>query len=202
VVAGPRKHQGLAVERRRSYFEFDLDTEVEPIRGMIHAPLRAGAVLHHDALPRGRHPERGQPASQCRRVACLHSRGAVRNTFGGTGGFAQRDRYGRLQWRPSHGLAGGNSGAHHVHHELLARGEPSQRRRHPLERRRQDLDPVRATHRLRACHPRRERVVPVSVERPRPLVDDARQPSASGGAFAGDPAPPACPVAAALAARV
>jgi len=43
VLAGPRKHQGLAVERRRSYFGFDLDTEVEPIRGMIPEPLAAAA---------------------------------------------------------------------------------------------------------------------------------------------------------------
>jgi len=43
VLAGPRKHQGLAVERRRSYFGFDLDTEVEPIRSMIPEPLAAAA---------------------------------------------------------------------------------------------------------------------------------------------------------------
>jgi ATP-dependent helicase HrpA len=43
VLAGPRKHQGLAVERRRSYFGFELDTEVEPIRGAIPGPLLASA---------------------------------------------------------------------------------------------------------------------------------------------------------------
>ena len=32
VLTGPRKHQRLAVERRRSYFGFELDTEIEPIR--------------------------------------------------------------------------------------------------------------------------------------------------------------------------
>jgi hypothetical protein len=33
VLAGPRKHQRLAVERRRTYFGFELDTEVEVIEG-------------------------------------------------------------------------------------------------------------------------------------------------------------------------
>ena len=33
VLGGPRKHQRLMVERRRSYFGFDLETEVEPIEG-------------------------------------------------------------------------------------------------------------------------------------------------------------------------
>ncbi len=33
VLTGPRKHQRLALERRRTYFGFDLDTEVEPILG-------------------------------------------------------------------------------------------------------------------------------------------------------------------------
>jgi hypothetical protein len=63
VLAGPRKHQGLAVERRRSYFGFDLDTEVEPIRGMISEPLAAAArdVLA-DALIAGEtsHPDQGR----------------------------------------------------------------------------------------------------------------------------------------------
>jgi hypothetical protein len=43
VLAGPRKHQGLAVERRRSYFGFDLDTEVEPLRARVPEPLRPAA---------------------------------------------------------------------------------------------------------------------------------------------------------------
>jgi ATP-dependent RNA helicase HrpA len=43
VVSGPRKHQGLAVERRRSFFGFDLDTEVEPLRDAIAEPLRGQA---------------------------------------------------------------------------------------------------------------------------------------------------------------
>ena len=33
VLGGPRKHQQLMVERRRSYFGFELETEVEPIEG-------------------------------------------------------------------------------------------------------------------------------------------------------------------------
>jgi hypothetical protein len=43
VLAGPRKHQGLAVERRRSYFGFDLDTEIEPLRGPVPESLRPAA---------------------------------------------------------------------------------------------------------------------------------------------------------------
>jgi ATP-dependent helicase HrpA len=43
MLSGPRKHQGLAVERRRSYFGFELDTEIEPIRGRIPEILRASA---------------------------------------------------------------------------------------------------------------------------------------------------------------
>ena len=63
VLAGPRKHQGLAVERRRSYFGFDLDTEVEPIRGNIPEPLRAAArEALTDALIAGEaaHPDQGR----------------------------------------------------------------------------------------------------------------------------------------------
>jgi hypothetical protein len=60
VLTGPRKHQGLAVERRRSYFGFELDTEMEPLRGTVPEPLRpvardvlaeallAGATTHPD----------------------------------------------------------------------------------------------------------------------------------------------------------
>jgi hypothetical protein len=63
VLAGPRKHQGLSVERRRSYFGFDLDTEVEPIRGRIPDPVLAAArdVLT-DALIAGEttHPDQGR----------------------------------------------------------------------------------------------------------------------------------------------
>jgi len=40
VLSGPRKHLGLSLERRRSYFGFHLDTEVEPITGAIPEPLR------------------------------------------------------------------------------------------------------------------------------------------------------------------
>jgi ATP-dependent helicase HrpA len=40
VLGGPRKHQRLMVERRRSYFGFPLETEVESIEGEIPAGLR------------------------------------------------------------------------------------------------------------------------------------------------------------------
>jgi ATP-dependent helicase HrpA len=43
MLAGPRKHQGLAVERRRSYFGFDLDTEVESLSGKLPEALRPAA---------------------------------------------------------------------------------------------------------------------------------------------------------------
>jgi ATP-dependent RNA helicase HrpA len=63
VLAGPRKHQGLSVERRRRYFGFDLDTEVEPLRGVIPEALRpaardtlTGALLAGDTA----HPDQGR----------------------------------------------------------------------------------------------------------------------------------------------
>jgi ATP-dependent RNA helicase HrpA len=43
VLGGPRKHQRLMVERRRSYFGFDLDTELEPIEGAISRELQPAA---------------------------------------------------------------------------------------------------------------------------------------------------------------
>jgi len=63
VLSGPRKHQGLVVERRRSYFGFDLDTEVEPLRGLVPGALRSAArdVLA-GALVTGEttHPDQGR----------------------------------------------------------------------------------------------------------------------------------------------
>ena len=61
VLTGPRKHQRLALERRRSYFGFELDTEIEQLSGRIPEGLRdeardllagllvAGEVVHPDA---------------------------------------------------------------------------------------------------------------------------------------------------------
>jgi ATP-dependent helicase HrpA len=43
ILSGPRKHLGLSLERRRTYFGFHLDTEVEPITGALPAPLRPAA---------------------------------------------------------------------------------------------------------------------------------------------------------------
>ena len=43
VLGGPRKHQRLAIERRRSYFGFDLETVVEPMVGEIPAGLQSPA---------------------------------------------------------------------------------------------------------------------------------------------------------------
>ncbi len=47
ILNGSRKHQGLSLERRRTYFGFQLDTEVEPITGTVPEPLRPVA---RDAL--------------------------------------------------------------------------------------------------------------------------------------------------------
>ena len=61
VLTGPRKHQRFALERRRSYFGFELDTEMETISGRIPEALQAqardvladalvaGEVVHPDA---------------------------------------------------------------------------------------------------------------------------------------------------------
>jgi hypothetical protein len=62
VVSGPRKHQGLAVARRLTYFGFDLEDSLEPLSGAIPAELRAsarGALV--DALIAGEtvHPRQG-----------------------------------------------------------------------------------------------------------------------------------------------
>jgi hypothetical protein len=43
VLGGPRKHQRLMIERRRSYFGFDLETEAEPIEGRIPTALQPAA---------------------------------------------------------------------------------------------------------------------------------------------------------------
>jgi hypothetical protein len=63
VLTGPRKHPGLAVERRRSFFGFDLDTDVEPIRERIPDALLGPArdvlaqALIHGETP---HPDQGR----------------------------------------------------------------------------------------------------------------------------------------------
>jgi ATP-dependent RNA helicase HrpA len=61
-LGGPRKHQRLMIERRRSYFGFDLDTEVEPIEGEIPPDLQPAArdVLTH-ALIAGETTHPDQP---------------------------------------------------------------------------------------------------------------------------------------------
>jgi hypothetical protein len=60
VLTGPRKHQRLALERRRRYFGFELDTEVEPLNGRIPEGLRGDARdLLADLLVQGEvvHPD-------------------------------------------------------------------------------------------------------------------------------------------------
>jgi len=63
VVTGPRKHQGLAVTRRLSYFGFDLETMTEEIRGELPPELRELARdALTDALLAGEtaHPDQGK----------------------------------------------------------------------------------------------------------------------------------------------
>jgi ATP-dependent helicase HrpA len=43
ALGGPRKHQRLMVERRRVYFGFELETEIEPIEGKIPPDLEPTA---------------------------------------------------------------------------------------------------------------------------------------------------------------
>jgi ATP-dependent helicase HrpA len=43
VLGGPRKHQRLMIERRRTYFGFELETEIEPIEGDIPPELQPAA---------------------------------------------------------------------------------------------------------------------------------------------------------------
>src|SRR5918998_1271984 len=60
VLGGTRKHQRLLIERRRSYFGFDLETEAEPITGEIPQELlETGRDVLTDALILGdtTHPE-------------------------------------------------------------------------------------------------------------------------------------------------
>jgi hypothetical protein len=43
VLGGPRKHQRLMIERRRTYFGFELETEVEAIEGEVPDELQPAA---------------------------------------------------------------------------------------------------------------------------------------------------------------
>jgi ATP-dependent helicase HrpA len=44
VLGGPRKHQRLMIERRRTYFGFELETEVESLEGEVPAELQSEAA--------------------------------------------------------------------------------------------------------------------------------------------------------------
>ena len=60
VLGGPRKHQRLMIDRRRSYFGFDLETEVEPIEDRIPGELLPAALdVLTQALTQGEtnHPD-------------------------------------------------------------------------------------------------------------------------------------------------
>jgi ATP-dependent helicase HrpA len=63
VLVGPRKHQRLAIERRLTYFGFELETEFEPLEGPIPEALRSGARdTLTDALLEGEavHPDQSR----------------------------------------------------------------------------------------------------------------------------------------------
>jgi ATP-dependent helicase HrpA len=63
VLGGPRQRQGLMVERRRSYFGFELDTEIEPLEGKIPPDLQPAARdALAEALIRGEttHPDQNR----------------------------------------------------------------------------------------------------------------------------------------------
>jgi hypothetical protein len=63
VLVGPRKHQGLAVERRLSYAGFDLGPDVDPMRGAIPADLLPATLdVLTTALLSGEtsHPDQGR----------------------------------------------------------------------------------------------------------------------------------------------
>jgi ATP-dependent RNA helicase HrpA len=63
VLGGPRKHQGLMVERRLTYFGFELETEIERLEGEIPPELQPAARdALADALVRGEtsHPDQSR----------------------------------------------------------------------------------------------------------------------------------------------
>ena len=105
VLTGPRKHQRLALERRRRYFGFQLDTEMEQLNGRIPDRLRdeardllAGLLVSGDVV----HPDAG--ASQARR-------GRARRAVAEIGGNPARPRARRgAPPRPSAAGSGGGLG--------------------------------------------------------------------------------------------
>jgi len=82
LVTGPRRQQRLAVERRRHYFGFELETVVEPLEGEIPPALRDAAL---EALAEGllegglEHPDQSKirRAAQAARELYLRSGGTV-----------------------------------------------------------------------------------------------------------------------------
>ncbi|NOT07793.1 MAG: DEAD/DEAH box helicase [Gemmatimonadales bacterium] len=63
ALTGPRKHQQLAVARRLTYFGFELETDIDPLRGAIPAELAAAArEALVSALVAGEttHPDQGR----------------------------------------------------------------------------------------------------------------------------------------------
>jgi ATP-dependent helicase HrpA len=63
ILGGPRKHQGLMIERRLTYFGFELETDIEPIPGAIPPELQPAARdALADALMRGEttHPDQNR----------------------------------------------------------------------------------------------------------------------------------------------
>ena len=91
VLLGPRKHQRLVVERRRSYFGFDLETEVEPVGADPVPSLRPAA---RDGSPR--RSDRGEPCIPINTVSGAPSRSGralatLRRSLGATPGGPRVD---------------------------------------------------------------------------------------------------------------
>jgi len=77
LVTGPRRKQRLAVERRRHYFGFELETGMEPLEGEIPAELRAAArTALADGLLEGglEHPDQGKIRREARSARELYLR--------------------------------------------------------------------------------------------------------------------------------
>ncbi len=70
VLTGPRKHRQLSISRRLSYFGFDLETEIEPLRGRFPPELvRAARQALAAGLLEGNTPHPDQ--ARIRRAASL-----------------------------------------------------------------------------------------------------------------------------------
>jgi ATP-dependent RNA helicase HrpA len=94
-IAGPRKHQGLARRRRRSYFGFDLEDTREPVEGDVAA--EEGAQLQAalaDALAAGVtiHPDQARVRRSLELLGELYRRSGGRLSDAGPAAIKERIR--------------------------------------------------------------------------------------------------------------